>query len=105
MRFILCGLMLTPLGLPAWAGRIDDSPERARELDRQCEAHRTELLKPIQEEKIRECIGEGREEAWCRRHFRGYGWGAVVGGNRMARFYEDLPVCVEALELRKRIQP
>ncbi|CAD5107562.1 hypothetical protein [Zestomonas carbonaria] len=102
---ILLGALLVGVVCSAQAGRIDDTRERAKEMEARCEAERTEKLKPIQEAKVRECIAEGRKADWCQRYFRDYGWGRARGGTRAENLFYDLPVCEEAFRLRKQIQP
>ncbi|PAU52792.1 hypothetical protein BZL41_24770 [Pseudomonas sp. PIC25] len=101
----LLGFSLVFTVLPVGAVKLDDTRERAREAEERCVVEREEKLKQVQEEKIRECISEGREAEWCRRSFRGYGWGRLGAGARAQNLFYDLPSCEEAFRLRKQIQP
>jgi hypothetical protein len=95
-RFIAALLVL--MALPAVAADPTDA-ERQAELDRRCEAARSEKLAPIRAEIYDECL-EGRkgDQAYCRRYADGYN-GERIGGS--PRFYE-LPECEEAFRFRNR---
>jgi hypothetical protein len=88
----------------ALAGEAEEARERVRELDRRCIEERTEALKPLQAQKIEECIAKGKDPAYCERFYKNYGWGPIsLGGVRAERFFDDLPVCIEAFEARKAL--
>ena len=104
MRLALVVLLFGMVG-SVHAGRFDEDRQRERlsELDARCKAERSEQLKVLQQSKVRECVAEGHEKGWCERYFRGYGWGATVGGTRTPNLLYDLPVCEEAFQLRKSL--
>jgi len=92
-------LALAPLSA-VYAGSNDEELERLKALDAKCEQARAEKLKPLQEEKIEQCVKiDKREREWCENYFRDYGWGSTSGaGRRTERFFDQIPECVEAFD-------
>lgn len=81
-----------------YADANDEEHARLKALDAKCAQAREELIRPLREAKIEQCVGEGnKDRAWCEKYFSGYGMGNMTGmGTRTQRLYDQIPECVEA---------
>lgn len=105
IRNYLVSICLVILSLPVVADEKQEELERVRALDQRCVEERRAALKPVQQQKIAECVAAGKDPGYCQRFYKDYGWGTVAGGGRRTeRFFDDLPVCLEAFEARKAIK-
>ena len=95
----------------AFSAASAESPnaEMRRALDARCEQARAEKLKPVQQQKVEECMrepapdrGEKKTREQCEKYWSDYGWGAVTAeGTRNASLYEQIPECVAAFKARQ----
>ena len=74
------------------------------ELDARCEAAREAKIAPLREAEIENCKADRRNDpAFCESFNADFGEGGrTVTGALRPRMFDDLPECVEALEMRNR---
>jgi hypothetical protein len=80
-----------------------------RELEQKCEQARAAKIRPLQQQKVDECVaepaadrGEKKTRAQCEDYWRDYGWGHATGpGRRKPGMFEDIPECVAAHKARQ----
>ena len=98
---ILVALTSIAVAGVAIAGNDSQRRQKQAELDARCDAARQEMIKPLKEKYIAECIQEQTRqrdaEEYCERFYKDYG---ERSGRRQAMFL-DLPECIEANEYQK----
>lgn len=100
MKSILPLLLIALLPLAA-SGQSESEQQRIAELERKCEAARAAKLAPMREEKIAQCVKQGkRSREDCAGEFGNWGdTRGTAGGARGGLFY-DLPECKAVDEAR-----
>ena len=99
-RLVLLPVCLLSLS----AAALDD--EDVRQLQKQCEAARSEALAPIREQKTQACIEQQlRAPDHCRRYYTTYGNVAPgPSGAPQHGYFYDLPECTAWLEAREQLR-
>ncbi len=94
---LLCGV---PVG-SATAG--EDREQKQAELDAACEQAREQVLKPLREQYVEQCVRNGEQDSReaCEVFYSDYG---AQSGNRAPLFY-DLPECVAAFDYQNSAEP